>query len=253
MWYQIDHGVHLILPSIDKHIWSPLADQITSIFLRQSSTNFTWFIIKCFDPNTVKPLNSGHLQLLKNSSVIERCPLLGGNLKKIVKFGTECYVRYSWHVRYLGCPLLGGFTVIFTLFTEGSIVHEETEFTVNVGNRNANVTAQIEGPEYSRPSHQVINNGDGTYTVRYRPDVVGTHRIYLNVNGQDLPGGPIETEVNQVQEVTETVGVTSQYEEGLMAFYFQCFAKFEKAVARRCSVKKLFLENFAKFTGKYLS
>ena len=77
--------------------------------------------------------------------------------------------------------------------------------------------------------------------MRYRPDVVGTHRIYLNVNGQDLPGGPIETEVNQVQEVTETVAVTSQYEEGLMAFYFQCFVKFEKAVARRCSVKKLFL------------
>ena len=60
----------------------------------------------------MKPLNSGHLRVLKNVSVIERCPLLGGNLKKIVTFGTKCFVRYSWHVRYLGCLLLGGFTVL---------------------------------------------------------------------------------------------------------------------------------------------
>ena len=37
---------------------------------------------------TVKPLNSRHLRVLKNLSVIERCQLLGGNLKKIVTFGT---------------------------------------------------------------------------------------------------------------------------------------------------------------------
>ena len=37
---------------------------------------------------TVKPLNSGHLRILKNLSDIERCPLLGGNFKKIVTCGT---------------------------------------------------------------------------------------------------------------------------------------------------------------------
>ena len=37
---------------------------------------------------TVKPINSGHLRVLKDLSVIERSPLLGGNLKKIVTFGT---------------------------------------------------------------------------------------------------------------------------------------------------------------------
>ena len=39
--------------------------------------------------NTVKPLNSRHLRVLKNLSVIERCLLLGGNFKKIVTFGTN--------------------------------------------------------------------------------------------------------------------------------------------------------------------
>ena len=43
--------------------------------------------------------------------VIKRCPLLGGSLTKIVTFGTKHFFRYSRHVRYLGCPLLGGFTV----------------------------------------------------------------------------------------------------------------------------------------------
>ena len=52
----------------------------------------------------MKPLNNGH--------IFERCPLLGGNLKKIVTFGTNRFVLSSVHVRYLGCPLLGGFTVI---------------------------------------------------------------------------------------------------------------------------------------------
>ena len=72
---------------------------------------------------TVKPMNNGHLHVLKNLSVIERCPLLGGNLKNIVTFGTKHFVRYSRHVRYLysrhvrylGCPLLGGFTVFHLL------------------------------------------------------------------------------------------------------------------------------------------
>ena len=64
--------------------------------------------------STVKPLNSGHLRVLKNLSVIKRCPLLGGSLTKTFTFGTKYYVRYSWHVRYLGCPLLSGFTVHIT-------------------------------------------------------------------------------------------------------------------------------------------
>ena len=38
--------------------------------------------------NTVKPRNSGHLRVLENLVVIERFPLLGGNLRKIVTFGT---------------------------------------------------------------------------------------------------------------------------------------------------------------------
>ena len=62
--------------------------------------------------NAVKPLNSGPLRVLKNLSVIERCPLLRGNLKKIVPSGIKCFVSYSWHVHYLGCTLLGGFTVL---------------------------------------------------------------------------------------------------------------------------------------------
>ena len=54
---------------------------------------------------TVKPLNSGHLPVVKNLSVIKRCPLLRGSLTKIVTFGTKHFVRY------LGCPLLGGFNI----------------------------------------------------------------------------------------------------------------------------------------------
>ena len=64
------------------------------------------------DDNTVKSLSSWHLRVFKKLSVIESCPLLGGNLKKIVPFRTKCFVRTLLHVRYLRCLLLGGFTVL---------------------------------------------------------------------------------------------------------------------------------------------
>ena len=54
----------------------------------------------------MKPLNSGHLRVLKNFSVIEWGPLLGGNLKNIFQH----FVSYSWPL--FGCRLLGGFTVV---------------------------------------------------------------------------------------------------------------------------------------------
>ena len=38
-------------------------------------------------------------------SVIKRCPLLGANFKKIATFGTKCFVRYLWHVRYWAVSL----------------------------------------------------------------------------------------------------------------------------------------------------
>ena len=43
---------------------------------------------------TVEPLNTGHLRVLKYLSVIKRCPLLGGNFKKIVTFGSKCFDSY---------------------------------------------------------------------------------------------------------------------------------------------------------------
>ena len=57
--------------------------------------------------HTVKRLNSGHLRIFRNLPL----PLLGGNLTKIVTFRANQFVRYSRHVRYLGCPILEGFTV----------------------------------------------------------------------------------------------------------------------------------------------
>ena len=41
---------------------------------------------------------------------------MGDKLTKIVKFGTTNFVRYSGHVRYLGCPLGGKFLFFFFFF-----------------------------------------------------------------------------------------------------------------------------------------
>ena len=71
---------------------------------------------------TGKLLNSGHLRFLKNLSLIKRCPLLGGSLTKIVTFETKHFVHYSSDVRYLGCPILGGFTVVDFSFASRTIL-----------------------------------------------------------------------------------------------------------------------------------
>ena len=54
----------------------------------------------------MKPLNSVHLLVLKNLSVIKRCPLLGGSLTKTVTFWTKHLGLFK------ACPLFGGFIVI---------------------------------------------------------------------------------------------------------------------------------------------
>ena len=56
---------------------------------------------------TVKPLNSGHLRVLKNLSIIKRCPLLGGSLTKIVTIRTKNFSAIQgmaaiWDIRYWG-------------------------------------------------------------------------------------------------------------------------------------------------------
>ena len=40
---------------------------------------------------TIKPLKSGRLGVLKNLSVIERCPLLGGDLKRLSHLGLNVW------------------------------------------------------------------------------------------------------------------------------------------------------------------
>ena len=70
-----------------------------------------------FAKTSVKALNSGHLWVFKKLSVIKRCLLLGGSSKEIATFGTNHFVRYSWQVRYLGCPILESFTVWIDLIS----------------------------------------------------------------------------------------------------------------------------------------
>ena len=74
-----------------------------------------------FFVSTVKPLNSRHLRVLKNLSIIKRCPLLGGSLIEIATFGTKHFVRCSRHDRYLEYPLLRGSTVFIFIFFQRQV------------------------------------------------------------------------------------------------------------------------------------
>ena len=92
----------------------PMVTWWQTCILNRQTVISTW-IIYHFIITTVKVLNSGHLRIFKNFSVIKRCPLLGCSLTKIVTFGTKYFVRYSRHVRFLGCPLLG-VPIVYQIF-----------------------------------------------------------------------------------------------------------------------------------------
>ena len=90
-------------------------------------------------------------------------------------------------------------------------MHSQIEFSVDAGAANSHVEVNIEGPDGKLVKNIIINNADGTYTVKYTPKIEGIHFISLTINGQKLPGGPIQTMVTDVGSVTVT---SKQYEKG---------------------------------------
>ena len=68
-------------------------------------------------------------RFFKDLSVIKKCTPLGGSLTKTVTFETKLFVRY------LGCPLLGGFTVIHTS------LHKKWSFLLSISALNETKSA----------------------------------------------------------------------------------------------------------------
>ena len=75
--------------------------------------NFFQLFTECIYNTTI--ISEGLRRVLSTLNVtfahINFLQTKGGNLKKTVTFGTKRFAHYSWHFRYLGRPLLGGFTV----------------------------------------------------------------------------------------------------------------------------------------------
>ena len=68
-----------------------------------------------------------------------------GNFKKVVIFGTKHFVGYARHVWYLGCPLLGRFTVLFPLgvFIEKEIFKIQLKWKCSYLNTELNPSCQV--------------------------------------------------------------------------------------------------------------
>ena len=78
-----------------------------------SSCIYEFIYIICF---IIFFLTFGQLRFFKNLSVFERCLLLKSILKRASLFGTNCFVHYSRHDRYLGYLLSGVFTAFHFYF-----------------------------------------------------------------------------------------------------------------------------------------
>ena len=126
--HQVRVGVPLFFNLCYNRAWTPSALSIEFIFFifneYSIKRGMTYFLhVAIYDKTFLnlitkysEPLNRGHLWVFKNLSNINRCPLLGCSLTKTVTFGTKHFIHYSRHARYLGCPLLGGFTVLESIW-----------------------------------------------------------------------------------------------------------------------------------------
>ena len=86
--------------------WDPLSVFSPNLGkYRPEKTPYVSTFHAMFHKYLLKPLNSGHLQVFKSLSVIERCPLLGGNLKRLSYLGLKVLsavhgMSAIWDVRY---------------------------------------------------------------------------------------------------------------------------------------------------------
>ena len=112
--FQSKHSLHKIRDNTGFHwpVFTRIRTESTILSscgrIRVREKPYPWIF---YAITTAKPLNSGNLRVLKKLSFIKMCPPLGGSSTKIVTFEIKHFVRYSRHVHYLGCSLLGGFTV----------------------------------------------------------------------------------------------------------------------------------------------
>ena len=77
---------------------------------------------------------------------------------------------------------------------KNGFVNQENQFVIDTRNAGfANLNLAIEGPEDCEMS--CVDNEDGTFLCKYKPEVAGTYKIDIKFGNKDVPGNVFEANV----------------------------------------------------------
>ncbi|XP_052780237.1 filamin-A-like isoform X2 [Mya arenaria] len=92
----------------------------------------------------------------------------------------------------------------------GTGVFQPQEFCIPVGPIFNFVTAYITMPSGKKAIPKIVDNKDGTVTVKYQPQETGLHELHVCYNQQEIPGSPFKFHVDAVNS-----GFVTAYGPGL--------------------------------------
>ena len=74
-------------------------------------------------------------------------------------------------------------------------INEPAEIKLETGLDNANIHAYSVSPTMDEVPAEVVEEGNGTYNIKYTPKMVGLYGLFININGENLPGCPYVSRV----------------------------------------------------------
>ena len=117
-------------------------------------------------------------------------------------------------------------------------VNEPAEIKLETGLDNAQIHAYSVSPTMEEVPATVLSQGDGTYLIKYTPKATGLYGLFININGENLPGCPY---VARVVDAGTVVVSSKQQNAGLFRTIYKVRLSlvFSKAGYKSAKVESL--------------
>jgi len=69
-------------------------------------------------------------------------------------------------------------------------INETAEIKLDTGLDNAQISAYSVSPTMEETAAKILDEGEGTFVIKYMPKMIGLYGLFININGENLPGCP---------------------------------------------------------------
>jgi hypothetical protein len=148
--------------------------------------------------------------LEKGTFDVEFLPIKPGDYEIAVKLNNKSMKPLKLNIKTGANPK----TTYIDGFEKGLKPGSKTKFVIHSNDKDGNprdyceddFDIKIDGPQ--NISSYVLNNGDGTYDVKYSPSVPGKYTVSVKANNENVKGSPYEVNVEEGADIDK---VTVEY------------------------------------------